>query len=67
MWVMAKLLDPKEFKILMNIAIVLKLLKKHEEAEHYLKLAEQNIIPGQEKQANELISQFKKGYGNLII
>lgn len=67
MWVMAKLLDPKEFKILMNIAIVLKLLKKHEEAEHYLKLAEQNIIPGQEKQANELISQFRKGYGNLII
>lgn len=67
MWVMAKLLDPKEFKVLMNIAIVLKLLKKHDEAEAYLKEAEKNIIPGQEKEAKELIANFRKGSAQLLL
>jgi MFS family permease len=67
MWVMAQMLDPKEFKLLFNIAVVLKLLKKDAESAEFLKKAEENIIPGQEKDANELIRQFKTGTMPLVI
>ena len=60
-WVMAKMISPQEFKILFNIAVVLKILKQDKEAEEYLKLAQQNVIKGQEKISDELIVQFRKG------
>jgi hypothetical protein len=65
MWVMAKLLDPKEFKVLFNIAIVLRLLKQDAESDAYLKAAEENIIEGQEKEARYLIDEFRKGRAHL--
>ena len=67
MWVMAKMLSPKEFKILYNIAIVLKFLKRDGESLEYMKMAEANIIPGQEKTAEVLINNYKRGKYHLLI
>lgn len=61
LWVMAKLLSPKEFKVLMNIATCLRLLKNDKEADEYLALAQANIVPGQEKDAAEYIEAHRKG------
>ena len=61
MWVMAKLLSPKEFKVIMNIAVMLLMMKKNEEAEKFLKLAEENIIPGQEEMAHNIIKDARSG------
>jgi hypothetical protein len=67
MWVMAQLISPKEFKVLFNIAIVLKLLRRDDEAEKYLKKAEENILEGQEAAAKEAIKSFKEGKMPLLI
>jgi hypothetical protein len=61
LWVMAKMISPKEFKILMNIATVLRLLKNNKEADYYLKLASENIVEGQEKMAYKFIKDHKEG------
>lgn len=61
LWVMAKLISPKEFKVLMNIATCLRLLKNDKEADEYLKLAEENIVAGQEKEAQGFIADHRKG------
>lgn len=61
LWVMARLISPKEFKLLMNIATCLRLLRNDKEADEFLKLAEQNIVAGQEKEAREYIAQHRKG------
>jgi len=61
LWVMAKLISPKEFKILMNIATCLRLLKNDREADAFLKLAEENIVAGQEKEARMFIAQHRAG------
>ncbi len=61
LWVMAKLLSPKEFKVLMNISTCLRLLKNDKEAEEYLKLAQENIVEGQETEAMDFIAQHRKG------
>ena len=61
LWVMAKLISPKEFKVLMNIAACLRLLKNDAEADEYLRLAEQNIVPGQEEAARQFIADHRKG------
>lgn len=65
-WVMAKMLSPKEFKILFNIAVVLKLLKQDAESETYLKLAKENVIKGQEKTAEVLFKNFTAGNMQLL-
>ncbi len=61
MWVMAKLLSPKEFKVLFNIAVILRLLHKDKEAQVYLKLAKENVIEGQEKTAEQLFRDWDQG------
>jgi len=61
MWVMARMISPREFKVLMNIATCLRILKNNAEADQYLKLAEENIVPGQEKQSLEFIANHRKG------
>lgn len=61
LWVMAKMISPKEFKVLMNIATCLRLLKNDAEADQYLKLAEDNIVKGQEKEAYQFIADHRKG------
>ena len=65
-WVMAKMLSPDEFKILYNIAVVLKMLQKHAEAEDYMKMAKNNVIKGQEQAANHLFRQYKAGKFELL-
>ena len=61
LWVMAKLISPKEFKVLINIATCLRLLKNDPEANQYLELAQQNIVPGQEKEAMNFIEEHRRG------
>lgn len=61
LWVMAKLISPKEFKVLINIATCLRLLKNDKEADEYLRLAEENIVAGQEKEAMEFIENHRRG------
>jgi hypothetical protein len=66
MWVMARLISPKEFKILWNIAVVLRLLRKEQEAAEYFKLAVENIVKGQEEELKPLIEDYKKGKLRLV-
>ena len=61
LWVRACMLSPNEFKLLINIATCLKMVKNDAEAEIYLKRAEANIVPGQEKTAMEYIEAHRKG------
>jgi len=67
LWVMARLINPKEFKLLINIATCLRLMKSHKEADSFLKAAEENIIPGQEKEAMEFINAHKKGNMPILL
>lgn len=66
MWVMARLVSPKEFKLNMNIAMMLFMLHKPGEAEAFLKIAEQNIIPGQEERAKKTIEDTRNGTYGVI-
>jgi len=66
MWVMAKLISPKEFKLLFNIAVVLRLLKKNNEAMEYFNLAMANIIKGQEVEVRSIVEEFKQGKMRLL-
>lgn len=61
MWVMARLISPREFKILMNISTCLRMLKNDKEADAFLRLAKECIVPGQEKQSLEFIEAHRKG------
>jgi hypothetical protein len=61
MWVMAKMLSPKEFKLNINIGVILMMLKKHDEALKFFKIAEDNIVPGQEKMANQILKEAREG------
>lgn len=67
LWVMAKMISPKEFKVLMNIATCLRLLQNHKEADEYLRLAEENIVPGQEATAREYILAHQKGKMPILL
>jgi len=58
---MARMISPKEFKVLMNIATCLRILKNDKEADHFLLEAERNIVGGQEKEAMEFIKNHRKG------
>lgn len=60
-WVQARSISPKEFKILFNLAAALILCGNKGEAMQLLSEAEANIPKGQEKMANQLISDFKEG------
>lgn len=61
MWVMAKMISPKEFKVILNIGVLLKMLKKDDEAEQFFKQAEENIVPGQEEMARGIIANARSG------
>lgn len=67
LWVMARMLSPNEFKLLINLATVLRLMKNHAEADHFLKLAQENIVPGQEKEAAEFIKAHKDGKMPILL
>lgn len=61
MWVMAKMISPKEFKVIVNIASVLRMLKKNAESDEFLKLARENIVAGQEEEAEKIFTDIKQG------
>jgi hypothetical protein len=61
LWTMAKMISPKEFKILMNIATLLRLSKHEKEALEYMELAVANIPRGQEEEVNKIIENWKSG------
>jgi len=61
LWVMAKLISPKEFKVLINIATCLRMLGNNEEADQHLALAEENVVAGQEAEAKDFIEQHRRG------
>jgi hypothetical protein len=67
LWVMANIISPLEFKLLLNIATVLRLLKKNKEADVYIKKAEENMVKGQEKEAMRLIAEHKAGKLPIIL
>jgi hypothetical protein len=66
-WVMAKMLSPKEFKILYNIAVVMKFLKQDQESVFHMNLARQNVVKGQEKSAEVLFRDYDTGNYHLLI
>lgn len=67
MFVMARLLSPKEFKLLFNISVLLRMIRKTEESDKFLQLAKDNIIEGQEEKSLQLIEDVKKGKMPFIL
>ena len=67
LWVMAKIISPKEFKVLMNIATCLRLIKNDREADEYLELARQNMVAGQEAVSLDYIEQHKQGNFPILL
>lgn len=67
MWVMAQMISPKEFKILFNLATVLKIMRNDKESAEFLKRAEDNIPAGQEEETTKLISEFRAGNLNILL
>jgi len=67
LWVMAKNISPKEFKILFNIATALRVMRNEKEANEYLCEAEKNIPEGQEQQVGELIRGFRQGKSTILL
>jgi len=65
-WVMAKMLSPHEYKILYNIAVVLKFLKQDAEAEKHMEEAKRHVIKGQEKTAEHMDKMFREGKYQLL-
>ncbi len=66
-WVMAKQLSPKEFKLYINIGVCMGLMGNKKEGDSYIARAEQNIIPGQEKEAMEIINAYKEGKMPILL
>jgi len=65
-WVLAKLINPKEFKLLFNISVMLRMLRKDKEAQEYFNLALQNIIPGQEEDLKPIIKDWREGRMRIL-
>jgi len=63
---MAKMISPHEFKILHNIAIVLRMLNKKEESVKYLEEAMKHVVKGQEQHAKNLQINYKRGKYDLL-
>lgn len=67
LWTMAKMISPFEFKILFNLSTALKLGKHEKEAEEFLRMAENNMPPGQEEQIKKLISDWRAGNLSVVL
>jgi len=66
-WVMAKQISPKEFKICYNLAAALKLAGHQKQSDELLLEAKANIPRGQEKTADEIISNFEQGKISILV
>jgi hypothetical protein len=67
LWVMAKALSPKEFKIIVNLATCLALLGEKKEANEYIEYAKTLIPQGQEEQGMKVYDDFKKGTFTVLL
>ena len=67
LWTMAKMIHPRECKVLFNLATMLKLHKQDKEAEAFLKEAEKNVPPGQEEEYKQLFKDWRKGRYQVLI
>jgi len=67
MWVMAKIISPKEFKLLFNIAVVMKVIGNEPESKKYIQLARDNVIPGQEEGVEVFFKDYAAGKHPLLI
>jgi len=65
-WVMASMLSPQEFKILYNIAVVLKYLHKDQESLEYINKAKAHVIKGQEQTSQHLFKEYEQGRYQLL-
>lgn len=66
-WVIAKTISPKEFKLYMNIGVCMCLMGDKKEGDTYIEKAEQNIIPGQEKEAKDIIKAYREGKMPILL
>lgn len=67
LWVMAHMLNRKEFKVLVNLSSALMVMQNKKEADEYMKMAMDNVPEGQEKMANEIYENYKKGNGAIVL
>ena len=67
LWTMAKMIHPKEFKVLFNLATMLKIHKQDKEAAAFMDQAACNIPKGQEVKSQGLINEWKKGHYQVLI
>ncbi len=66
LWTMARRISPKEFKLLFNLATCCIFAGHKEEALEWIKLAEENIPPGQEEFAGRYIAEWRSGRVSII-
>ena len=67
LWTMAKMISPKEFKILFNLATMLKIHNQHAEADAFIKEAERNVPKGQEKMSEKIIKDWHDGKAAILV
>lgn len=67
MMVMAKLISPKEFKVLFNLACLLASRGKTKEAYLFLDEAEKNMVSGQEEESKKIIAEARSGKWAILI
>ena len=60
-WSMCRMISPKEFKVLYNLATVCAFAGHIEESKHWLAQAEANIPAGQESQLKQLCDEWRAG------
>lgn len=65
-WTMARIISPKQFKINLNLASALAMGGHQKEAEHFLKIAESNMVEGQ-ADAQDLIDKWRKGEWTIVL
>lgn len=69
-WVMASMISPQEFKILANLATVLRTIGKVKESDYYIAKARENIIKGQEEASEKILREikaYKNGHIPILI
>lgn len=67
LWTMARRISPREFKILFNMATMMKIHGHHEQATKFMNEAEANIPPGQEEQAGILVKEWRGGKHQILV
>lgn len=67
LWTMAKMISPREFKLYINMATAIKVLGNPKEADSYIDKAEKNMVPGQEKEALEVIKNYRAGHLPILL